>query len=70
MGVFCIIMFITIDDTVNSQCLTGQFDCSLNSTNSQCINNSLVCDGNEDCLNAADEAICGMHIHIARLHAM
>ena len=55
----------TVDDTVNSQCHTGQFDCGLdlNSTNSQCINNSFVCDGNEDCVNGADETMCGMYMY-------
>ena len=50
------------DDTVTvSQCYTGQFDCGLNSTNLQCINVSLVCNGNEDCMNGADEAMCGKY---------
>ena len=52
----------TTDDTVTvSQCYNGQFDCGLNSTNLQCINTSLVCDGNEDCMNGADEAMCGKY---------
>ena len=55
--------YTNADDTVTvSQCYTGQFDCSFNSTNFQCINKSLVCDGNEDCMNGADEDLCGKPI--------
>ena len=42
------------------QCSSEEFDCAPNSTNSQCISNSWVCDGDQDCQNGADEAMCGM----------
>ena len=48
-------------DVIVSQCNSGQFDCAPNSTDSQCISNSWICDGDRDCKNGADEAMCGMY---------
>lgn len=58
-----IVNFTIADSTVTVvQCGIEEFDCGPNSNSRQCINNSLICNGNNDCDNGADEANCGMYV--------
>ena len=44
-----------------TRCSSGQFNCGPPPTYPQCIRDSWVCDGDRDCTNGADEAMCGMY---------
>ena len=57
--------------TVNvTQCRNGQFDCSPAAGYPQCISNLWVCDGDRDCRNGADEAICPNGMYYESMHSV
>ena len=56
----CMFIVAIAGTTTNAiACNIGKFDCGpSSSTRDRCIEYSWVCDGEEDCDNRADEAMC------------
>ena len=53
----------TTAGTINTiECNIGKFDCGPSATGQRCISYTWVCDGEDDCSNGADEAMCSMYI--------
>ena len=52
----CIHVHLYIVYYAVSSCEETEFNCV---TGSQCVNNSVQCDGHEDCDDGSDEYLCG-----------